>query len=143
MVTKVLRFCVSVFAVVVMQNFAQAQLIELKDSITTNLTLDSTKQYLLKGFFKVKSPATITIPAGTVIYGDKNSKGSLIIERGAKIMANGTASHPIVFTSSQPPGSRNTGDWGGILIAGNASVNIPGGVGTFEGGVGVQYGGGT
>lgn len=142
MITKTLRYCIALVVALVMQNVSFAQLIELKDSITTDITLDSTKQYLLKGFFKVKAPATITIPAGTVIYGDKDSKGSLIIERGAKIMANGTATHPIVFTSSQPPGSRNTGDWGGILIAGNASINVPGGVGTFEGGVGVQYGGG-
>jgi hypothetical protein len=132
----------AVLAMLTLSSVSVAQLIELKDSITTDLKLDSTKQYLLKGFFKVKSGAKITIPAGTVIYGDKNSKGSLIIERGAKIYANGTAVHPIIFTSAQPPGSRQTGDWGGILVAGNASVNVPGGVATFEGGVGVQYGGG-
>src|SRR3972149_1416787 len=117
MTTKTLRFCFAVLAALAIQSVALSQPIELKDSILTDMTLDSTKQYLLKGFFKVKSGATITIPSGTVIMGDKDSKGSLIIERGAKIMASGTATHPIVFTSSQPAGSRNTGDWGGILIA--------------------------
>lgn len=139
---RTLRYVTLILMAFVAQNLSYAQIIELKDSITTDLKLDSTKKYLLKGFFKVKTGAKITIPAGTVIYGDKDSKGSLIIERGAKIYANGTASHPIVFTSSQAPGSRATGDWGGILIGGNASINVPGGVGTFEGGVGVQYGGG-
>jgi hypothetical protein len=142
MTIRSLRTIFAALALLVLHTSLYAQLVELKDSIQTDLKLDSTKQYLLKGFFKVKSPATIIIPAGTVIYGDKDSKGSLIIERGAKIMANGTASHPIVFTSSKPPGQRNTGDWGGVLIAGNASINVPGGVATFEGGVGVQYGGG-
>lgn len=140
--TRTVRFAAVTLMAFVLNNMSFAQLVELKDSITADLKLDSTKQYLLKGFFKVKSGAKITIPAGTVIYGDKDSKGSLIIERGAKIYANGTAANPIVFTSSQAPGSRATGDWGGILIAGNASINVPGGVGTFEGGVGVQYGGG-
>ncbi|MEW6061379.1 MAG: T9SS type A sorting domain-containing protein [Bacteroidota bacterium] len=142
MTTRSLRWYAAIAALLMLQSVLYAQLIELKDSIQTDLKLDSTKQYLLKGFFKVKAPATLTIPAGTVIYGDKDSKGSLIIERGAKIMAIGTATHPIVFTSSKPPGQRNTGDWGGVLIAGNASINVPGGVATFEGGVGVQYGGG-
>ncbi|MEW5797633.1 MAG: T9SS type A sorting domain-containing protein [Bacteroidota bacterium] len=139
---KTVRFAAVLSLAFVMCSASFAQLIELKDSITADLKLDSTKQYLLKGFFKVKSGAKLTIPPGTVIYGDKDTKGSLIIERGAKIYANGTATHPIVFTSSQAPGSRVTGDWGGILVAGNASINVPGGVGTFEGGVGVQYGGG-
>lgn len=139
---KTVRFAAVISLAFVMCSASFAQLIELKDSITADLKLDSTKQYLLKGFFKVKSGAKLTIPPGTVIYGDKDTKGSLIIERGAKIYANGTATHPIVFTSSQAPGSRVTGDWGGILVAGYASINVPGGVGTFEGGVGVQYGGG-
>lgn len=139
---KTIRLALLVVTAFVMNNVSFAQLVELKDSITTDLKLDSTKQYLLKGFFKVKSGAKITIPAGTVIYGDKDSKGSLIIERGAKIYANGTATHPIIFTSAKTPGSRVTGDWGGILIGGNASINVPGGVGTFEGGVATQYGGG-
>lgn len=136
------RFCTITLTALLMHHVSPAQFVELKDSITTDVKLDSTKKYLLKGFFKVKAGATITIPPGTVVYGDKTTKGSLVIERGAKIVANGTAKHPIVFTSANAPGSRVTGDWGGILIAGNASVNIPGGVGTFEGGVGVQYGGG-
>ncbi len=114
----------------------------LEGNINNNLTLSSTKKYLLRGFVNVNPPATITIPAGTVIFGEKSTKGSLIINRGAKINAQGTATRPIVFTSQSIPGQRGPGDWGGIIIAGNASINVPGGTATIEGGTGTIYGGG-
>lgn len=67
---------------------------------------------------------TLTIPAGTTILGKGGVPPSmLVIRRGAKIMAQGTAVAPIVFTSSQAVGSRAPGDWGGIVINGNAPVN--------------------
>ena len=69
----------------------------------------------------------MTIEAGTVIKGISVSSGekaaSLIIEPGAKIMAEGTVDKPIVFTSDKEPGKRATGDWGGLIICGNARVN--------------------
>ncbi|HEY5616254.1 MAG TPA: T9SS type A sorting domain-containing protein [Bacteroidota bacterium] len=114
----------------------------IEGDITTNVTLSSSKKYLLKGFVNVNSPASITIPAGTVIFGEQSSKGTLIINRGAKIFAEGTANSPIIFTSQRPPGQRGPGDWGGIIIAGNASINTPGGTATIEGGTGTVYGGG-
>lgn len=107
----------------------------LSGEITINTTLDATKIYLLSGFVYVRSGATLTIPAGTVIRGDKSSKAALIITKGGKIMAEGTASKPIVFTSNLPKGSRSPGDWGGIILLGKAPNNIPGGSGTIEGGV--------
>jgi hypothetical protein len=91
--------------------------------ITVNTTLSASKVYLLNGWVYVKAGATLTIEAGTVIRGDKSNKGSLIIEKGAKIIAEGTADHPIVFTSNQNAGSRSFGDWGGIIVLGNAKVN--------------------
>ncbi len=97
---------------------------------------------MLRGFVNVNPPATLTIEPGTVIYGEKSSKGTLIINRGAKIIANGTPQEPIVFTSQLPPGQRGPGDWGGIIIAGNASINVPGGTAVIEGGTGTVYGGG-
>ncbi len=108
--------------------------------ITSDLTLDPTKVYILKRFAYVQAPATLTIPAGTVIKGDKDTKGTLIIERGAKIIADGTEDKPIVFTSNQAAGFRSYGDWGGIIILGNAPQNQPG-VPLIEGGVDRPYGG--
>jgi hypothetical protein len=111
--------------------------------ITSNTTWTASNRYLLKGYVYVRSGATLTIEPGTVILGDKDSKGALIIEPGAKIMAMGTAAKPIVFTSNQPKGSRNYGDWGGVILAGNAPVNslVNGVKPTVEGGPTTQYGG--
>jgi hypothetical protein len=97
--------------------------------------------YLLKGFVYVRSGAILTIEPGTVIKGDKNTKGSLIIERNSKIIAEGTATKPIVFTSSQAPGDRDYGDWGGLIVCGNAPTNLPGNEGIVEGGTDALFGG--
>lgn len=86
-------------------------------------TLDASKVYTLKGLVYVNDGKTLTIPAGTVIKGDKASKASLVINRGGKLIANGTASNPIVFTSSAPVPYKNYGDWGGIVICGKAPNN--------------------
>ena len=115
----------------------------IEGNINSNVFLSKNKRYLLRGFVNVNPPATLTIEAGTVIYGEKSSKGSLIINRGAKLIADGTANEPLVFTSQELPGNRGPGDWGGIIIAGNASINVPGGTATIEGGTGTVYGGGT
>jgi hypothetical protein len=123
------------------QILAQADSV-LEGNINSDVTLTATKKYLLRGFVNVNPPATITIPAGTIIFGEQSSKGTLIINRGAKINAQGTAASPIVFTSQLPPGQRGPGDWGGIIIAGNASINVPGGSATLEGGTETTYGGG-
>ncbi|HEY0772248.1 MAG TPA: hypothetical protein VGD31_18130, partial [Sphingobacteriaceae bacterium] len=97
-----------------------AQTITLEGNITTNTTLDATKRYLLKGKVYVNAPAKLTIPAGTLIMGDKDSDGTLIINRGASIDAQGTATNPIIMTSAAPKGFRNRGDWGGLVILGKA-----------------------
>lgn len=109
----------------------------LTGNITTNTTLDATKVYLISGFVYVKSGITLTIPAGTILRGDKSSKATIIVEQGAKIVAEGTLAKPIIFTSNLAKGSRAPGDWGGIILLGKAPNNIPGGVGTIEGGVNV------
>lgn len=114
----------------------------IEGNINSNVTLSSSKKYLLRGFVNVNPPAVLTIEPGTIIFGEKDSKGTLIINRGAKIIANGTKQRPIVFTSQQPVGQRAPGDWGGIIIAGNASINVPGGTAIIEGGTGTIYGGG-
>jgi hypothetical protein len=95
----------------------------IANNITSNTTWSKDKKYLLKGNIFVSGNATLTIEPGTVIFGDKVTKGSLIIERGSKLMAQGTATSPIVFTSSAPAGFRNYGDWGGLIILGKAKNN--------------------
>ena len=100
------------------------QVVTITGEITANQTWDATKIYLLTGFVYVRSGATVTIPAGTIIKGDKLSKGTLIFEPGSKILAQGTATNPIIFTSNLEPGLRNLGDWGGLVIAGKAPHNL-------------------
>ena len=97
---------------------------DITTDIAASRTLYAETTYTLKGFIHVKSGATLTINPGTTIKGDFNTLGSsLFILKGAKIMAVGTAAKPIVFTSSQAVGSRQPGDWGGLIIVGNAIDN--------------------
>ncbi|WP_321335180.1 hypothetical protein [uncultured Bacteroides sp.] len=96
--------------------------------------------YSLKGWVYVRPGAELTIEAGTIIKGDKATQAALIIEPGAKIYAEGTASSPIVFTSAQAAGSRRPGDWGGLIICGNGLNNNTGGQ-QIEGGPKTMHGG--
>lgn len=95
--------------------------------------------YVLKGWVYVTNGATLTIEPGTLIKGDKNTKAALIVEPGGKLIAKGNANSPIVFTSNQPAGSRKPGDWGGLILCGNAKVNQ--GTAQIEGGPRTVYGG--
>lgn len=95
---------------------------ELSGALTT-LTLDASQKYLIKGIVTVESGSVLTIPAGTVLFGEKKSKGTLIVKPGAQIIAEGTAEKPIVFTSNQAAGEREQGDWGGLIILGKANCN--------------------
>lgn len=114
--------------------------------ITSNVVLTSNTVYLMKGFNYIRNNSTISIQPGTVILGDFESKGTLIVERGSKIYANGTLSSPIIFTSEKPSGQRATGDWGGILILGRSAINTSSGADSaeiegFGPGLGPVYGG--
>ena len=99
--------------------------------ITSNTTWSGVVKLMNKVY--VKNNATLTIAPGTIIRGDKLTQGTLIITRGAKIMADGTAANPIVFTSNEAVGARNEGDWGGLVLLGLAKNNQPGGVANIEG----------
>jgi hypothetical protein len=102
---------------------------DITSDITTNRTLYADTTYTLKGFIHVANGATLTIQPGTTIKGDFNTLGSsLFILRGAKINAVGTADAPIVFTSSRAAGSRQAGDWGGLILVGNAPSSRSGNV---------------
>ncbi len=131
-----------------------APTVTVSANITTNTTWSSSSVYLLSGPIYVTNNATLTIQPGTVIRGNVAVAGSaLIITKGAKIIADGTLAQPIVFTSSAAPGSRAIGDWGGIVVLGKASNNLPAnatagtpaGIGNIEGlpvSANSEYGGG-
>lgn len=109
----------------------------LSGKITSNLTLKANNIYKLRGLVYVTNGATLTIEPGTKIVGEADKNGALIITRGSKIMAEGTAANPIIFTSEKPSPKR--GDWAGLVILGaaptNASFNGQAGVGEIEGGI--------
>ena len=96
----------------------------LTGNIASDRTLSKDTVYTLSGFVKVRSGATIHIPAGTTIVGDTLVNGSsLWILPGGKIDAVGTATSPIVLTSARAVGNRKPGDWGGLIIIGKAIAN--------------------
>jgi hypothetical protein len=97
----------------------------LYGKITTNTTLLKKNTYLLQGPVYVTNNAILTIEPGTVIKGDYETNGALVITKGAQIIANGTETDPIVFTSNRP--QRKAGDWGGVVILGDAPINKFGG----------------
>ncbi len=106
---------------------------------TTDMTFGPDRQFLLEGNVFIggaNQSATLTILPGTTVFGADSSgqsKAALIIRPGSKIIADGTKDRPIVFTSAKPDGSRRRGDWGGLIINGNAPVNCGGGAPTCQG----------
>lgn len=96
--------------------------ITLSGNLTTQ-TLVAANPYLLVGQVFIPTGVTLTIPAGTTIKGDKATKAVLIVQPGGTLIAEGTSTSPIVFTSNQPVNARDRGDWGGIVVLGSAFVN--------------------
>ncbi|MES2411986.1 MAG: hypothetical protein V4535_11140, partial [Bacteroidota bacterium] len=123
-----------------------AIVVNVTANITTNTTWTTGKTYKLTGLIYVANNATLTIQAGVVVKGVYSNTGTaLIITKGAKLNAIGTAVAPIVFTSAKPAGTRAAGDWGGIVLLGKAGFNLNGGVNNIEGitaTANTQYGGG-
>ena len=112
----------------------------LSGNINTTTTLTSDKVWTLKGYVYVTDGAKLIIQPGTTIVSDIAEKGALCIERGAQLIAEGTATKPIVFTSGRANGEKQPGDWGGIVILGRAKTNRTSEP-TIEGGIGRAYGG--
>ncbi|AOW11458.1 hypothetical protein [Flavobacterium gilvum] len=104
----------------------------LAGTIKTDLKLTRNNTYLLSGTVYVTNNAVVIIEPGTVIRGDKESCGTLVITKGSKIIAEGTVGNPIVFTSAKNISERRPGDWGGIIILGDAPINKIGGVGFLD-----------
>ena len=113
----------------------------LEGNITENKTLDASKIWLIKGRVSVTDGTTLTIPAGTIIKaasGTGADASTLIVARGGKMIANGTADNPIIMTAaadniqvggtypeSGPALKVDTrGLWGGLLILGRAPCSF-------------------
>ena len=109
----------------------------LEGRISENRTLKASQTYKLRGLVYVTNGAVLTIEPGTKIVGEKGKNGGLIITRSCKIIADGTAEKPIVFTSEEANPRR--GDWAGLVLLGNAptnaSFNGQEGIGEIEGGI--------
>ena len=103
----------------------------VSSDITTNTTWSGIIK--LENKIYVKGGVTLTIAPGTIIRGDKTTQGTLIVTKGSKIIADGTVNNPIIFTSNEAAGARSEGDWGGLVILGNAVNNQPGGKANIEG----------
>lgn len=101
-------------------NYGEATQI-LTGNISENTTLSKRNTYLLLGDVFVIDSTTLTIEPGTVILGDYDTKGSLTVSRGSKMLAEGSQIDPIIFTSSRT--DKKPGDWGGIFILGDAPIN--------------------
>lgn len=91
--------------------------------ISQNTILQNNQIYLLTGVVYVTNGATLFIEPGTLIRGDFETNGLLVISKGAKIVAIGDEANPIVFTSNKPQSERKAGDWGGLIIMGDAPTN--------------------
>ena len=99
------------------------QTITLKGRIEKDTVLKAGNNYILSGLVYMVNNATMKVEPGVTVKGDYQGSNvaALIITRGAKLVADGTQDNPIVFTSNSPV--PRSGDWGGIVLCGKASVN--------------------
>lgn len=124
-------------------------IVNVEGVLEGNVTWTKDKIYRLKGYVRVgqeevfgtvTKTGQLTIQPGTIIIGEKLTKGTLIVQRGSKLIAVGTASEPIIFTSEEGIGARSPGDWGGVVMCGRAPnngtgiVELEGGYKGFHGG---------
>ncbi len=107
-------------------------IVQVTADITTNTNWVNTNIYQLTKVVSVANGATLTIQAGTKVIGGTITAGAappvtaLMVLRGSRLVAVGTANAPIVFTSAATAGNRAPGDWGGLIIVGNARSNRTG-----------------
>jgi hypothetical protein len=108
-----------------------AATVNVTGKISANTTWTADNTYLLNGYVFVTPGAALTIQPGTVVKAKQSSgtgAAALVISKGAKIFANGTAESPIIFTSELDELNGNltpsdTALWGGVVILGNATIN--------------------
>lgn len=108
---------------------------DLPAVISSSRYLTNDKLYRVNGIVQVRGGATLSIQPGTIIVGTPGSQppSVLLISNTGRLDAIGTQARPIIMTSSQPLGSRQRGDWGGLIMLGKAIVNDPGGSLNIEG----------
>lgn len=118
-----------------------APMVDVNLDITGQRTWSKDTVYVLNSRIKVRPGATLTIQPGTIVKGEEgqgNAAVVLMVMRGAKLMAEGTATEPIIFTSikdciepsdvaagnfaSPNLPSDLQGQWGGVAILGNANI---------------------
>ncbi|CAN0601160.1 unnamed protein product, partial [Ectocarpus sp. 12 AP-2014] len=91
-------------------------------NLTNDLTLDASINYLLSKNYSVEDGAALTIPAGTTISAQVESGDEtetyIVVQRGGKIIIEGTEANPVVMTST----NNNPGDWGGLVVLGDATT---------------------
>ncbi len=125
-------------------------IVELSGEIEEDATLRCNRRYLLRYNTFVRSGVTLRIEPGTLLLGDHETRGTLVVLPGGRLSAEGQRDQPIVFTSSRAPGERAPGDWGGVILMGRAPTNVRGAdgqplPGRVEGleqhGVDIRYGG--
>lgn len=112
---------------------------EITGSITTNKTY-AFGNYTLSGIVTIESGVTVTFDAGSKITANAaNGVDALVVKAGGKLIINGTASQPVVFTEP----SATPGSWGGIIMYGDAPINGSGATTTrtSEDGLNLPYGG--
>ena len=101
---------------------SEAQSAVLTGSVSSDVTLDAATTYFLNGFLSVEDGGSLTIPAGTQIVADveagEETSTYIVVQKGGMIDIQGTAANPVVMTSS----NETPGDWGGLVIAGNATT---------------------
>lgn len=108
---------------------------DLPSVISASRYLTNDKLYRVNGIVQVRGGATLSIQPGTILVGTPGSQppSVLLITNTGRLDAIGTQARPIIMTSSQPIGSRQRGDWGGLIMLGKAIVNDPGGALNIEG----------
>ncbi len=112
-------------------------------TLAANETWEVENTYLLESLVVVPAGVILTIEPGVTVLGDVGTDAVLLVERGGRIVAQGTEFLPIVFTTENAVGSRAPGDWGGLVLLGYGENNIdngPTGVGGTPGGEGIVEG---
>src|SRR5690349_21987375 len=97
--------------------------VTLTGHVTADTTLRAVDNNILSGLVYVDAGVTLTVEKGATVKGAYagTNTAALIVKRGAKLMAVGTQTEPIVFTSASP--TPTSGDWGGIELLGKAAIN--------------------
>jgi hypothetical protein len=93
-------------------------------NLYSSRTFSADSNYYIQGQLRVKEQANLTVAPGVVILEDGPTIGTIVVERGAKIIADGTRDSVIIITTADPPGAMQVGDCGGLVINGRARTNL-------------------